>query len=161
MNNKTKLIVLNGIMIALVCITTMVIQIPIPMTEGYVNIGDSIIFVASILFGSALAYILTGYSHWALFTLLIKGFEGYVVGIIVRKNTNLVKNILATLLGVLIMVSGYLLAGTFLQGSFIISLGSVPSNTIQGIVSMVIGIPIASYLLTVKYVKSFKQISIN
>ena len=116
MNNKTKLIVLNGIMIALVCITTMVIQIPIPMTEGY------------------------------------------VVGIIVRKNTNLVKNILATLLGVLIMVSGYLLAGTFLQGSFIISLGSVPSNTIQGIVSMVIGIPIASYLLTVKYVKSFKQI---
>lgn len=39
MNNKTKLIVLNGIMIALVCITTMVIQIPIPMTEGYVNIG--------------------------------------------------------------------------------------------------------------------------
>ena len=151
MNNKTKLIVLKGIMIALVCITTMVIQIPIPMTEGYVNIGDSIIFVASILFGpipgmiagglgSALADILTGYSHWALFTLLIKGFEGYVVGII---------------------VSGYLLAGTFLQGSFIISLGSVPSNTIQGIVSMVIGIPIASYLLTVKYVKSFKQISSN
>ena len=93
--------------------------------------------------------------------LLVKGFEGYVVGIIVRKNTNLVKNILATLLGVLIMVSGYLLAGTFLQGSFIISLGSVPSNTIQGIVSMVIGIPIASYLLTVKYVKSFKQISSN
>ena len=165
MNNKTKLIVLNGLMIALVCIATMVIQIPIPMTEGYVNIGDSIIFVASILFGpipgmiagglgSALADILTGYSHWALFTLLIKGFEGYVVGIIVRKNTNLVKNILATLLGVLIMVSGYLLAGTFLQGSF-------PSNTIQGIVSMVIGIPIASYLLTVKYVKSFKQISSN
>ena len=49
MNNKTKLIVLNGIMIALVCITTMVIQIPIPMTEGYVNIGDSIIFVALFL----------------------------------------------------------------------------------------------------------------
>ena len=59
------------------------------MTEGYVNIGDSIIFVTSILFGpisgmiaggfgSALADILTGYSHWALFTLLIKGFEGYI-----------------------------------------------------------------------------------
>ena len=51
MNNKTKLLVLNGLMIALVCMATMVIQIPIPMTEGYVNIGDSIIFVASILFG--------------------------------------------------------------------------------------------------------------
>ena len=51
MNNKTKLLVLNGLMIALVCIATMVIQIPIPMTDGYVNIGDSIIFVTSILFG--------------------------------------------------------------------------------------------------------------
>ena len=132
MNNKTKLLVLNGLMIALVCMATMVIQIPIPMTEGYVNIGDSIIFVTSILFGpisgmiaggfgSALADILTGYSHWALFTLLIKGFEGYIVGIIVRENTNLIKNILATSLGVIIMVSGYLLAGTFLQGSFIVA----------------------------------------
>lgn len=172
MNNKTKLLVLNGLMIALVCIATMVIQIPIPMTEGYVNIGDSIIFVTSILFGpisgmiaggfgSALADILTGYSHWALFTLLIKGFEGYIVGIIVRKNTNLINNILATSLGVIIMVSGYLLAGTFLQGSFIVALGSVSSNMIQGIVSIIIGIPIASYLLTVKYVKTFKQISSN
>ena len=172
MNNKTKLLVLNGLMIALVCMATMVIQIPIPMTEGYVNIGDSIIFVTSILFGpisgmiaggfgSALADILTGYSHWALFTLLIKGFEGYIVGIIVRKNTNLIKNILATSLGVIIMVSGYLLAGTFLQGSFIVALGSVSSNMIKGIVSIIIGIPIASYLLTVKYVKTFKQISSN
>lgn len=170
MNNKTKLIVLNGLMIALVCIATMVIQIPIPMTEGYVNIGDSIIFITSILFGpipgmvagglgSALADILTGYSHWALFTLLIKGFEGYMVGIVVKKNTNLIKNVFAALLGVVIMVSGYLIAGTFLQGSFIVSLGSVPSNIMQGIVSMIIGIPLASYLLTIKYVKSFKQIS--
>ena len=168
MNNKTKLLVLNGLMIALVCIATMVIQIPIPMTDGYVNIGESIIFVTSILFGpisgmiagglgSALADILTGYSHWALFTLLIKGFEGYIVGTIVKKNANLVKNILATLFGVVIMVVGYLLAGTFLQGSFIIALGSVLSNMLQGIISMIIGIPIASYLITVKYVKSFKQ----
>ena len=169
MNNKTKLIVLNGLMIAFVCVATMVIQIPVPMTEGYVNIGDSIIFVTSIVFGpipgmvaggigSALADILTGYSHWAIFTLIIKGLEGYIVGFIVRKNTNLVKNIIATLLGVIVIVCGYLLAGGFLQGSLIVSLGSVPSNIIQGIMSMIIGIPLASYLLTIKYIKSFKQI---
>lgn len=169
MNNKTKLIVLNGLMIAFVCVATMVIQIPVPMTEGYVNLGDSIIFVTSIVFGpipgmvaggigSALADILTGYSHWAIFTLIIKGLEGYIVGFIVRKNTNLVKNIIATLLGVIVMVCGYLLAGGFLQGSLIVSLGSVPSNIIQGIMSMIIGIPLASYLLTIKYIKSFKQI---
>ena len=167
MNNKTKLIVLNGLMIAFVCVATMVIQIPVPMTEGYVNLGDSIIFVTSIVFGpipgmvaggigSALADILTGYSHWAIFTLIIKGLEGYIVGFIVRKNTNLLKNIIATLLGVIVMVCGYLIAGAFLQGSFIVSLSSVPSNIIQGIISMVIGIPLSLYLLNIKYIKTLK-----
>ena len=51
MNKKTKLIVLNGLMVAIVCLATMIIQIPVPLTEGYVNIGDSIIFISSILFG--------------------------------------------------------------------------------------------------------------
>ena len=170
MNNKTKLIVLNGLMIAFVCVATMVIQIPVTLTQGYVNIGDSIIFVTSIVFGpipgmiaggigSALADILTGYSHWAIFTLIIKGLEGYIVGIIVRKNTNLIKNILAALIGVIFMVCGYLIAGAFLQGSFIVSLGSVPSNIIQGFICMIIGLPLSSYLLSIKYVRSFKQIS--
>ena len=169
MNNKTKLIVLNGLMVAFVCVATMVIQIPVPMTQGYVNIGDSIIFVTSIVFGpipgmiaggigSALADILTGYSYWALFTLIIKGFEGYIVGIVVRNNATLIKNILATLLGTIIMVFGYLVFGTFLQGSFIVSLSSVPSNIIQGIVSMIIGIPLSSYLLNIRYIKSLKNI---
>ena len=106
--------------------------------------------------GSALADILTGYSYWALFTLIIKGFEGYIVGIIVRKNTNLIKNILATLSGIIVMVCGYLIAGAFLQGSFIVSLSSVPSNIIQGIISMVIGIPLSLYLLNIKYIKTLK-----
>ena len=167
MNNKTKLIVLNGLMVAFVCVATMVIQIPVPMTQGYVNIGDSIIFVTSIVFGpipgmiaggigSALADILTGYSYWALFTLIIKGFEGYIVGIIVKNNSTLIKNILATLSGIIVMVCGYLIAGAFLQGSFIVSLSSVPSNIIQGIISMVIGIPLSLYLLNIKYIKTLK-----
>ena len=34
MNNKTKLLVLNGLMIALVCMATMVIQIPNTYDRG-------------------------------------------------------------------------------------------------------------------------------
>ena len=88
----------------------------------------------------------------------VKGFEGYIVGFIVRKNVTLIKNILATLIGTFIMVIGYLLAGSFLQGSLMVSLSSIPSNLLQGIISMLIGIPIASYLLNIKYIKSFKQL---
>ena len=82
MDKNTKKIVLNGLMISLVCLATMAIQIPVPGTNGYVNIGDAIIFITSILFGptpgmiaggigSALADIQSGYTHWALFTLII------------------------------------------------------------------------------------------
>ncbi|RDY24601.1 ECF transporter S component [Romboutsia maritimum] len=167
MNNKTKQTVLNGLMIALVCIATMVVQIPTPGTNGYVNVGDCVIFISSILFGpitgmlagglgSSLADILNGYSHWALFTLIIKGFEGYLVGIMIKNNSTIAKNLLATTLGCIVMVLGYFIAGAILKGSFIISAASIPSNVIQGIISMVIAVPLASSLGKVNYIKSFK-----
>lgn len=166
MNNKTRTMVLNSLMIALVCISTMAIQIPTPGTNGYVNVGDSIIFVSSILFGpttgmiaggigSALADILSGYTHWALFTLIIKGLEGYIVGIIIKNNQTLFKNIIATIIGSVVMVIGYYIGGGILEGSFIASLSSIPSNTIQGIFSVIIGVSIAYSLGKVKYIQSF------
>lgn len=66
---------------ALTCIATMLIQIPIPL--GYAHLGDSVILITAYLFGpvvgalaggigSAMADILTGYPVWAVPTLLIK-----------------------------------------------------------------------------------------
>ncbi len=167
MDNKTRDLVLNSLMIALVCIATMTIQIPMPGTNGYVNIGDSVIFITSILFGpivgmiaggigSALADILSGYAHWAIFTLIIKGLEGYLVGVIVKYHYNSVKGLLATALGTLTMVIGYFLAGIILKGSIIISAASIPGNLIQGIVCMAIAILLSHSLAKVKYVKTFK-----
>ena len=76
---------------ALVAAATRVVQIPMPATEGYVNVGDAVIIAGSLLFGgiagalagglgSAMADLLGGYSHWAPFTLVIKGLEGLVIG---------------------------------------------------------------------------------
>lgn len=168
MNYKTKKIVLNGLMTALVCIATMVIQVPTPGTNGYVNVGDAVIFITSILFGplagmlaggvgSALADLLSGYPHWALFTLIIKGLEGYLVGIIVGKNNTIPRNIFSILIGIVVMVIGYFLAGAILKGSFIVSAASIPSNIVQGIVSMIIAVPLALSLKNVEYIKSFNK----
>ena len=164
MNKKTHNMVLNALMIALVCVGTMVIQIPMPSTNGYVNIGDAMIFITAIVFGpipgmiaggigSSLADILSGYSQWALFTLIIKGIEGYVVGIIVRQNVTKTKSIIASTLGSIIMISGYYLAGGILEGSFIVSLHSIPGNAIQGIASIIIGVPLAISLSKIPYLK--------
>jgi ECF transporter S component (folate family) len=167
MDNKTRDLVLNSLMIALVCMATMVIRIPTPGTNGYVNIGDSVIFISSILFGpipgmiaggigSALADILNGYSQWAIFTLLIKGLEGYLVGFIIRNRHTIFRSIYATSIGTIVMVLGYFGAGIILEGSAMVSAASIPSNIIQGIICMVIAIPLSYSLSKVKYVKSLR-----
>lgn len=167
MHEDTRKTVLKGLMIALVCIATMSIQIPIPGTDGYINIGDSVIFISAILFGpitgmiaggigSAFADILSGYAHWAIFTLVIKGLEGYLVGVLINNHITVIKSIFSTGAGTIVMVIGYFIAGIILKGSVIISAASIPANLIQGVVSMVIAVPLAYSLSKVNYVKMFK-----
>ena len=48
---NTKKLCIMGLLIALTCVATMVIRIPIPSTGGYVNIGDSLVLICAIFFG--------------------------------------------------------------------------------------------------------------
>jgi uncharacterized membrane protein len=68
----------------------MIIRIPIPATQGYFNVGDSMIYVAALLFGpvvggfaggigAGLADII-GYPIFALGTFVIKLVEGAIAG---------------------------------------------------------------------------------
>jgi len=155
-NNKTKNLTVLGLLIALVAISTMVIQVPVPATEGYIHLGDSVIFLVAILFGSrrgmiagglgsAIADILTGYTHWAIPTLIIKGIMGYLVGKISNiddKNILNTRNIISLIVGVIWMVLGYFLGGAALKGSFLVSATSIPSNLVQGIGGALIFIPL-------------------
>lgn len=72
MDMKTKEICLRGLMIALVTVSTMVLQIPVSATNGYIHLGDSMILLISVFFGwrygmvaggvgAALADLLSGY----------------------------------------------------------------------------------------------------
>ncbi len=157
-SNPVQKLTLYALFIALVAVTTMVITVPMIGTQGYVNIGDTMIFLTAILLGpqggliaggigSALADLMLGYVHWAPWTLIIKGLEGLLVGIIAhqsfirnRKITPLM--ILAFCTGALWMVLGYLGAGSFLVG-FTAALGSIPGNLIQGGASIIFSIPLA------------------
>ncbi|HBN83857.1 MAG TPA: hypothetical protein DDZ89_08430 [Clostridiales bacterium] len=96
--DRTKKITFTGIMTALVFIATFVIKIPIPATEGYIHLGDCMVFLAALLLGwkygafaagvgSMLADIIGGYAHWALPTLIIKALMAILVAVAV----NLVK----------------------------------------------------------------------
>lgn len=146
--SSTKVLCIKALLISLVCVSTMVLQIPVPATSGYVHLGDSIILISSIFFGwqygllaggigSAMADLLSGYAHWVPFTLVIKGLMGLLIGKLAENkgeklNIFSLRNVFAAVSGILCMVFGYFIGGAILKGSFLISLASVPSNLVQG-----------------------------
>lgn len=85
---NAKQITLAALAMALVCVSTMMIQIPIPL--GYMHLGNCCILLFGVFFsktigtlaggvGSCMADLLSGYPQWILPTLIIKGIMGYAI----------------------------------------------------------------------------------
>ena len=129
---------------------TVVFSSYVPQTTGFFNIGEIMVYATAILFGplvgalaggigSMLADLFLGYPHFALATLLIKGCEGGIVGLLSRKKLGLSKNQWKFFTFVAGLVVGLLLAG-------------VGSIYYSGSVELYIGIPppeIPNFVLTV------------
>lgn len=151
---KTKDVCIQGLMIALVTVSTMVFQIPVSATQGYIHLGDSMILLISVFFGwkygmvaggvgSALADLLSGYAHWVPFSLIIKGLMGLIIGKVAGyagKDSKFfcVRNLLGSVLGLLWMIVGYFFAGAVLKSSFVVAATSIPENMVQGGAGLVI-----------------------
>ncbi|MBC7319647.1 ECF transporter S component [bacterium] len=141
MKSLIRTIAYIGIGSALVCAGTMVIQIPVPQTKGYINLGDALVLTIAMLFGakigglaggigSALADIILGYTHWAPFTFVIKGIEGIIAGTLAYKAQKMPLRILFLILAGLEMVTGYFITEIFLYGIGP-ALAELPGNLFQ------------------------------
>lgn len=154
MKMTTKELCIQGLLTALVTVCTMVFQIPVSATQGYVHLGDSMILLVSVFFGwrygmvaggvgSALADLLSGYAHWAPFTLIIKGVMGLLIGMVAdfsgeKERFLTVRNMLASAAGILWMVFGYFIGGGILKSSFAVAATSIPENLVQGVAGLAI-----------------------
>lgn len=155
---KTQKTVLYGMLISLVCIGTMAIKIHIPVTNGFINVGDAFIIISSLLFGpvagliaggvgSAMADLLSGYAHYAVFTLIVKGIEGYIIGwVFLKLGKTKMAGIYASLLGVSFMVFGYFLVAAFMYSSFVVAAQGLIFDGTQALASFLIGYPLYAYL---------------
>lgn len=87
---------MTAIFTSLVCVATMVFSVYVPHTEGFFNIGETMVYTTALLFGpfigafaggvgSMAADIFLGYWHYAPATLIIKACEGAIVGALGRK----------------------------------------------------------------------------
>ena len=132
----------------------MIISIPIPATQGFINIGDAGVMITGLLFGpiiggiaggvgSSLADVFLGYTIYAPATLIIKGLEGFIVGIIAnpkKQNSRINhKDIISVITGGLIMTYGYFLYEIFLFGVP----GAVYELLLNGIIQFGLGALIA------------------
>jgi len=152
----TRELALSAIMAALVCATTLLIQIPIPATQGFFNVGDAMVMVASLTFGpivgffaggfgSSLADLIGGWYVWIPFTLVIKGLEGFLAGSIMVLDDGdggVKTKIFAWILAGSEMVVGYFLVQYYMYGLGG-ALTELPFNLVQMAAGGVIGIPLS------------------
>lgn len=137
-------ITLLAILTALVAVLTMVVSIPVPATQGYINLGDAGVLFAGLMlgplgglaggFGSALADYALGYYHYVPITFVVKGLEAALTGvffIILNRCRRIeLRSIIAVIVGSSVMVTGYLIAESWLYG-FTAAIVEVPGNIFQ------------------------------
>lgn len=159
-----KDLIFTGLWIAVVTVITMSVVIPIPMTQGYVNLGDAAVFLGAFLLGrrngaiaaglgSALADILLSYASFAPFTLVIKAAMAFIFGSFLILSAGKVKpeskkvpfsRVLGIVLATVVLAGGYYAAEWMLTGNSVAPIVSIPWNILQG----AIGGGIALLLMT-------------
>jgi len=152
---KTTKLALAIIMTTLTTVSTLFITIPIPLA-GYFNLGDVMIFISALTFGpiigsfagglgSAIADLLV-WPVYAIPTLIIKGLEGLLAGLLTNKK-HVYRDVLAVIVAGVEMVIGYFLVDwLILQIGWPSALAAVPFNVMQIAIGGIIGVPIAFIL---------------
>ena len=151
-NWTAKKLAINALAIALVCVSTMVIQIPIPL--GYMHLGNCCILLVSVYFGnmtgmlaggigSCLADLLSGYTQWIIPTLIIKGIMGLVIAMIAYREGEEIRmmrlrTFLGAAAGIVIMIAGYTFVGCFLYGGMAAGFAQIPGLTTEGVIGLLL-----------------------
>ena len=163
-------ITLTALFTALTTLATLV-AIPGLSPHGYVNIGDTLVLMSSLLLGpvygtfaaavgSALADITLGYAIFAPCTLVIKGLMAVVFWLItkkikffaVNKKRNFVGYLLGGILAEIVMIVGYFFANVILfHDKFVAALASIPSDSLQAGISLALFIILATALNAVNF----------
>ena len=143
---------LTAMLIAVTTVFTLLVRIPIPATQGYINFSDVATFFSGFTFGplvgglaggvgAAIADLIGGYAQFAPLTLLAHGLQGVLAGLVGRKGTWLAL-ILGWLAGTAAMVGVYLLGEALVLTTWPNALVEAPFNLLQNVVGGLIGIPL-------------------
>jgi uncharacterized membrane protein len=128
------------------------IRLPIAANGGLVHFGNVPLFIAAIVFGRktgaiaggigmGLFDLLSGWTLWAPFTLVIVGIMGFVVGLITEKPSRQKFKwyVIAIAIACAIKVVGYYIAEGIIYGNWIAPVSSIPGNLVQiGVAAVIV-----------------------
>ncbi len=150
--SNVKFITFTAVFIALTYVFTAFINIRLPIAAngGLVHLGNVPLFLCAIIFGKKIGAIaggigmglfdlLSGWTAWAPFTLIIVALMGYAVGAITEKHRGLGFDVLAIAAAFLIKIVGYYIAEGIIYGNWITPAASIPGNMVQiGVAAVIV-----------------------
>ena len=148
---QTRTLVMTGLMAALGCVATLLLQVPSP-TGGYLNLGDTVVLLGAYLLGPvfgavaggmgpAMADLLSGYAVYVPATLVIKAAMAFLAAMLYRAAGKR-GMVLWGAAAETVMVAGYWLFDALLAfsaggGTLAVCLAGsaagVPGNVVQGV----------------------------
>jgi uncharacterized membrane protein len=141
--------VITALLAGLVAAVTLFLRIPIPKSGGYLNLGDIIVIFAGLYLGPLAGLLVggvgsavadsIGYPIFIVPTLVIKGLEGMLAGIVPLRLRAL--RVLGAIAGGIAMVAGYYFVEAFIFGSIgpAAAKAEFPFNVVQGVVGIIGG----------------------
>lgn len=141
-------IVMTAMMMCIIMVAILVLRIPIPFTQGYVNLSDAMIFMAVIILGwkygavaaglgSMLGDLLCGFAMWAPWTLGIKAGMAIIFGLIIqtvakKESVSDGRFMTVEIIGMVIagcfMTAGYFAAEGIMYGNWPVAALGIPWN---------------------------------
>ncbi|NHV60744.1 MAG: ECF transporter S component [Candidatus Verstraetearchaeota archaeon] len=134
---RARTIPLVAFYTGLVTVSTLIFTVYVPATRGYFNIGESAVYLVALLagpyvgafaggVGSMLADLSLGYLFFAPATLVIKGIEGGVLGILAKKAPSLSNRswrLLSAGVAMILSASIFIVGRSYYVGSSELSIG--------------------------------------
>ena len=165
----TKKLVMTALFMAFTIIATMFIRIPI--TFGYVKLGDAFIFLSVFILGPFCGAIvggvgagiadLFGFAAYAPGTLVIKSVMAIVTWLIYKAlkgvfKNNMLAEIVAGVVGALIMAAGYFIYEALLFTTVWAAFLNMPWSILQGMVGVALAVATMRVLNATKVLEKFK-----
>jgi len=160
--SKTLNIAMTAMMMCIIMVAILFIRVPIPFTQGYVHLGDAMIFLSVLILGvkygavaaalgGMLGDIVGGFPIWAPWTLCIKGIMAVILGLVIgaayKKGMKGGKLLAVEIAGMVLagafMVAGYFVAEGIMYGNWVTAALGIPWNIGQFVVGMILALAIA------------------